>query len=129
MESIWSPTGDFEPTRFPEKTVPLVVQEFAKRCRQLLGRDGYFREATNSTRMRGLGMWPLWMHGMGGDDGLLELFVSLPGPASDPGTRTQIYEEGRHGHHWDEQQCAHYLPMVRRRLVLEELSEIPDDDG
>ena len=109
---------------------PPIVREFAARCRQLLERDGTLniRPVTYQTH-RTLSVPPLWMHSMGGDDGLFELYVSLPGPMQNPGMRFPIYEEGPRGHKWDQVMIEMHMTWIRRRLILEELSEIDPDDG
>ena len=106
---------------------PPVVREFAKKAHKLLERDGTSRINRDGREVRTYGgLYPLWI--LGWNDPPWALFVSLPALAGcSQANRHQIYEEGNHGQYWDIAQCGHYLPMLTRKLILEELADIPED--
>jgi len=108
---------------------PPIVLEFGKKAQSLLERDGTVIVKDDGRRVLVLGMPPLWMLCLDSRPGVVRgLFVSLPGPIEDPTRRVHIYEDGNHGIYYDIVQIKHYLPMLIRHLILEELAAIPVEE-
>jgi hypothetical protein len=103
--------------------MPPPVREMAARARRLLHTQGAIRRDMSNKLMLSLGVPPLWLFGCGGDDGTLELYISIPSPDT-PTLRDQIYEEGPNGHYWSTAACSVYLDLLRRRMVLDDLADI-----
>lgn len=102
--------------------LPDVVSQFVDKSIKLLKLHGKESTSQNGTKHLHLRCEPLWFHSVG--DGPHELYVTLPGPPEEPGLRVSVYESGPTGIRFDEQQCAQFLQLFNKWLVLDKLSEI-----